>query len=458
MNKKIIKISLTLLIFAFAFYGCIDERMPPEPFELQRPEFIEFLPVGSSGLNVSLNTQIMVKFNEKMDLNSFPSNFKVESVSGEIPGTFSYSSTDENIVVFTPSSNYNPAEVYEVTITGGVRDINQNSVISPIEDDQPQVIWFFTSGNYSEGGFPAVFVRDKVNKNMIYKIGELNQYQDSLLIPGDEDFETASLKTDPNSDKVFVLNFKTTNGVVTILDPQSLTITGISEVGIGPAGIEFTSQKAYVANRISKSVSVIDLASLSTETTHVFEDGFRPTGVVFSAASNKIYLTEFSNQDLKVVHSANLNDSYLLQDILNARALDMDITKSGESIFILQINSGEILVLNTGNEEVTTIDFASGNHIDGVMGTDFYYAAYFNRGDLTGGILKIEINNRSIVDQLEWDKEIDRIALTSAEELIYAVVPSDSTVRIIETSSMREITQTKVNGSLKYITVTNKNY
>jgi hypothetical protein len=97
---------------------------------------------------------------------------------------------------------------------------------------------------------------------------------------------------------------------------------------------------------------------------------------------------------------------------------------------------------------------------DGIMGTANYYVAYFRGtgGNNIGGVLKIDVNTNSIVDHLEWEYQVDQLKLTSAEELLYAVTPVDSTVQVIETSTMNRITSTKVSGSLKYLAITNNNY
>lgn len=86
--------------------------MPSAPTEIERPGFA-LLELGESNLNFALNHQIKMYFNEPMDLNSFPANVVVESVSGKIEGAFSYGESD-TIVIFTPITNYKPAEYYTV--------------------------------------------------------------------------------------------------------------------------------------------------------------------------------------------------------------------------------------------------------------------------------------------------------------------------------------------------------
>ena len=94
------------------------------------------------------------------------------------------------------------------------------------------------------------------------------------------------------------------------------------------------------------------------------------------------------------------------------------------------------------------------------MGREYYYAAYFRGtgGQDVGGILKIDVSSNTIADHLEWEYQVDQLKLTSAEELLYAVTPIDSTVQVIETKTMKRITSVKVGGSLKYLAITKNNY
>lgn len=459
MNKASIKILLSISLI-FILSSCLKDRMPPEPTEIARPEFARFGQINDSNLNVPLNSPVKVYFNEQMDLNTFPDNFIVESNSGKIDGTFNYGEAD-TVVVYTPLTNYHPAEVYNVTVKGGVKDIHNNSMISPIETDVPQTTWFFTAGDYSNNGFPYIFVRDKTKKNLVYRIGNLNQYKDSLLIPGPEDYQTASIDVDPVSDQLFMVNLKATPGAVTVIDPNILSVINTMEVGLGPTNIEFTNDKAYVTNTSEKSFSVIDLNSMKTENTFVFPDGFRPKDVVFSQSANKLFFYHNSSKNIKVVNASDYNENHDLASILEKQPIDMEITDDGQYIFFVQSNSSKVVVLNAQSEQiVTTIDFGYEFNVDGIMGKEAYYLAYFKGvgGDFSGGILKISLNGYSLVSQLDWTYEVDQMKLTSSDELIYAVTPRDSSVKIVETNTMQMISETKVPGSLKYIAVTKKNY
>lgn len=456
--NRIITGFLLITFSSIIFNSCIPDRMPSAPEEIERPGFVQ-IELGDTNLNVALNNQIKMYFNEPMDLNSFPANLIVESVSGRIEGAFSYGESD-TIVIFTPLTNYKPAEYYGIMLKGGVRDKQGNSMISPNEEDIPVTSWFFTSGDYSNNGFPFAFIRDKSNRNKIYRVGELNVFLDSLILPGSVDFQTSALEIETNSDNLYVVNLKSTEGLVTVINPSTFSVINQLPVGLGPTNIEFGNQKGYVTNSSAKSFSVIDINSLSTESTFIFPDGFRPKDVSYSTSQNKLYFYNTINSDLKVVNANDFNDSHIIPSGLSNKPIDIEITKNGKFLYILETNSGLISLFNVENETSSILDFGYQYLTDGVIGSNYYYVAYYRGtgGDDIGGILKIDINSNEVIGNLEWEYQVDQLKLTAAEELIYAVTPVDSTVQVIETSSMHRITSSKVDGNLKYLAITNNNY
>jgi len=456
--NKIITAFIWLALSSIIFFACIKDRMPSAPVEIDRPGFVQF-GIDEPNINVALNNQVKMYFNEPMDLNSFASNLIVESVSGKIEGAFSYGESD-TIVIYTPLTNYQPAEYYQVTLKGGVKDVHGNSMVSPTDEDVPSTSWFFTTGDYSSNGFPYIFVRDKSNRNAIYRVGQLNTYIDSLILPAPVDYQTSSLEVEPNSDNLFVVNLRTTEGLVTVINPNTFSVITQLSVGLGPTNIDFANQKAYVTNPSDKSFSVIDLNSLTTESTFVFPDGFRPKDVVYSTLKNSLYFYNTTNFDLKVVNADDFNDSHIISSGLSTKPTDIEITKDGRYIYLLGTNSSEISLVDVESESSNIIDFGYQYLTDGVMGTNYYFVAYYRGtgGDNIGGVLKIDNATNEIAEHLEWEYQVDQLKLTAGEELIYAVTPSDSTVQVIETKTMHNITSAKVNGNLKYIAITKNNY
>jgi YVTN family beta-propeller protein len=460
MERIEIKVFQFILLL-FVIISCQPDRSPTEPVPIDRPNFLSFGSIGNANLVVPLNEPIVMYFDWPMDLQTFPSNFTVESVDGKINGSFSYGNAD-SIVVFKPETNYNPAEVYDVTVYGGVRNKNGMSMTSPNDEVEIQSTKFFTTGQYATNGFPYVFVRDKTSKQVIYRVGNLNEYIDSLyVVASQEDFQTAAIEFSPNGNYLYMVNLKATEGTVTVIDPVTFNVFGTIGVGLGPTNIGFGGNYGYVTNNSEKSFTKIDLNASSAIETYIFSDGFKPKDIVYSQLTNKLYFYSSTNTEIKVVDADNYSNNYILNNILSTKAVDIEITNDGKFIYLLESSSDRVVVFNTSTEMTeTVIETGYSFVVDGVMGDQYYYVAFFRgvSNNNVGGVLKIANSSHSILDVMTWDYEIDQLGLTAAEELLYTVVPGDTTVKVIETSSLQNITSTKVNGSLKYITVSKQNY
>lgn len=460
MKKKIYINGALVLILSIIFYSCLPDRLPSEPTPIDRPQFMSFDAIGGNGVNIPLNAAITMRFNESMDLSTFPDNFKVESSEGSIEGNFTYGKSD-TIVIFTPRTDYNPAEYYTATLHGGVMDKYGNSMISPTKPDDPQSTWFFTSGKYSDGGFPYIFVRDKVNKKIIYRAGNLNEYKDSLSLPGTEDYENEPMAVDPIMDYLYVVDLTATNGYVTIINPTSLSVINRVQVGFGPTDICFSDDKAFTANNFDKSFSIITLNTQALDQTVKFSDGFAPQNVVYSKSANKIFFSSLTAPSLEVVNANNYQDNHQLTNVAGKKLSDIIVTQDGSKIFMMESKSSKILVLNAASEQVIdTLDFGYNYNVDAVMGTKAIFVAYYSGtgGEHNGGLLKIDANTNGLLAHLEWTYQVDKMKLTAADELLYCVTPTDSTIQIVSADQLNKISEIKVKGSLNYLAITKNNY
>jgi len=460
---KAVKIFLGILILAIFSSGCITDRLPPEPIPNNRPSLVSFGELDSSHLVIPVNYKIEMKFDWAMDLSTFPGNFTVESVSGKISGKFSYSPKADTIVVFTPNSNYNPAEYYNISISGAVKNVNGMSMISPNEENVPVTAWFFTEGDYSKNGFPLVFIRDKSQKQVIYRVGELNKYKDSLYVQAtNEDYQTAAIEFSPVGKYLYMVNLKKTTGTVAVIDPQSFNVVSTVNVGLGPTNIGFSQDKAFVTNTSDKSFTVFYLATLNVLETVTFDDGFKPKDVVFSQLTSKLYFYSNSKKEIKIVNAQNYSEQTVLDSVLtDNKAIDIEITMDGKYVFLPEYRTDKIIIFDTEtNEVVQTLETGNPYVADGVMGQNYYYQAFFKKvgKENVGGIMKINASTFDIENVMVWDKDIDRLGLTAGNELLYAVVPGDTTLQVIETKTLKNITEVKLNGSLKYLAVSKNNY
>ncbi|MCB0283531.1 MAG: YncE family protein [Calditrichaeota bacterium] len=461
--------SIIILLSAFVlFFSCLPDRSPTAPLENKRPEFKAFDSLLAGAIDAPLDQPVSMNFNEKMDLNTFRQNFSLESISGEISGSFEYAATSDSTIIFKPSGQLNPAEVYWAKLSAYVRDANGNSIIPPNETDIEQSIWFFTTGSYAENGYPYVFIRDKVDLNKIYLVHEVNTFKDSIIVTNaEDDIGTAEMEVNRDLNKLFMVNLKVA-GTVSVLSLNDFSVEKIIPVGVGPTAIAFTGSRAFVANNSGKTLSVIDLAALEVTKTIDFSDGYKPQDIVYSNASGKCYMyskTSSIATKIKVLDTQNADNLYDIDDVLESKVIDIDVTPDGSKVVFVEDRSSRIYVMDTATETAEIVETGYPNNLLGAIDNENYYLAFKQSGaDGAGGIAKINLSTLSIdelllLDPVE-DKQItiDDLAITDAGELLYAVVSQDTTVKIIETSTLSQISQAKVKGNPRSIALTQNNF
>lgn len=463
--KSLIKFSLLIL---FGSISCLPDRTPTDPIENARPEFAAFDTSLNQSINTSLRPDIKMFFNEAMDLNSFTENFILQSISGPIDGVFSEDPAADSIVIFTPLSDLNEAELYHATISAYVRDANGNSILLPSEPDEPQSIWFFTKGPYSENGTPYVLMRDKTDFSSIYQIHDINVFSESLTWENArDDLGTAELESDPEGNNLYMVNLKVA-GTVTVINMPGFGLNTIIPVGAGPTAIAFSATQAFVTNNTGRSLSVIDRSSMQAVNTIEFADGFKPQDVVYSSSSNKCYMYSKTNGfllQIKVLDAANPANVYDIEDVFENKVIDINISPDGQKLVFIEDKSSRIYFVDVQNETASFIETGYSNNIVSTISADYCFVAFKETGsDGPGGIVKVSLTSQSVEDVFIFEPIRDTqvtiadIDITHSGELIYAVVAQDTTVKLVETSTMTQISQSKLTGSPRTVTVTPKNF
>ena len=114
-------------------------------------------------------------FDEPMDINSFENRFSLKDRNNNIVnGSFTQ---NDSVVIFTPTSKLEKSNLYFASLKGSLKDINNNTIGingEGIFSDTVEIAntWFYTEGDYSEGGFYSIFLRDR-KQGKIYKFENL---------------------------------------------------------------------------------------------------------------------------------------------------------------------------------------------------------------------------------------------------------------------------------------------
>ncbi|WP_079075309.1 YncE family protein, partial [Mycobacterium tuberculosis] len=102
----------------------------------------------------------------------------------------------------------------------------------------------------------------------------------------------------PVTGLVFVTNFD--SNTVSVIDPNTNTVTGSIPVGTGAYGVAVNpGGNIYVTNQFSNTVSVIDPATNTV--TGSITDGNGPSGVAVNPVTGVVYVTNSLDDTVSVI-------------------------------------------------------------------------------------------------------------------------------------------------------------
>lgn len=423
--------------------------MPPEPVEIDRPLLVSFSPEDTNAFAVPLRDPQSMIFNEIMDPESFYGHFVLNSGPDTIEGEFS---ADDSIVTFTPLEDMQSARVYVAEVTGGIKDMNGNSMsIDSTEEVFRHSTWQYTAGEYSNGGFHRIYISDKVDGGRFYVIGDFDKVV-SLMTGLAESSE--GIRVTPDGTKLLIVS-NVLDGKVTVIDPSTEQVLSEITVGTGPTEIIATNTVAYVVNRSGKTISRLDLGTLTESVTISFADGFRPRHIAITPDGSILYVTSQSTTGadklkVKVLETSTLSEITTLDSVLTGnRSAGVAVSTDGQYLFIPEERSSLVAVLEVStNIVLASFELPLPQNADIVTHDGNAYICS------NGGVVyKIDVNSLAVTDSAEVTAGVTSLDITSAGELLYVASPKDSSVFIIETNSMHTIRSPRVDGVVKRVAI-----
>lgn len=433
---------LTSGVVFFILITCAPDRMPPAPVEIDRPELVGFAAEDSGAIAVALRHSIQMTFNEPMDPLSFPGNFTLASVAGSIEGSFT---ARDSSIVFAPGSDLVPAHVYHATINGKIKDANGNSM--SIEPNFRESLWFFTAGDYCDNGYYPVFVTDRV-ENRIY------QLSDPVTMAGTlETVESPKAMVVTADGNHLLVTSSLSSGRLHVLDSVTGAELAKIAVGAGPTDLVVYQNTAYILNLSGRTISVVDLSSQAETNVISFSDDFRPRNMAMAPDGTRLYLTsnDLARRGwLKVLDLATGSDIANLDNVLTKqRSVGMAAAMDGNTLFIAEDKTATIAVVNLNDYTLAApIIHSVPQNTDIKAYGDYVYLAS------NGGIIyKINAASRSLVDSCVVEVKFEGFDLTPRGEVLFVAAPGDTTVKMIETTTMTLLRSASVQGSPKILTV-----
>ena len=143
----------------------------------------------------------------------------------------------------------------------------------------------------------------------------------------------------PATNKIYVAN-QASNSVTVIDGATHKTTTVLTGAGPNAVAINAVTNKIYVANLSGASVTVIDGATNKTSTVGT---GVGPLAIAVNSVSNKIYVANYNSQSVTMIDGANNG------------ATDINV---GTRPYAIAVNSANnrIVVANSGSGDVSVID------------------------------------------------------------------------------------------------------
>ncbi|MCW2882902.1 MAG: beta-propeller repeat-containing protein [Sphaerisporangium sp.] len=160
---------------------------------------------------------------------------------------------------------------------------------------------------------------------------------------------------------------------VSVINTATNTVTATIAVGSVPDGVAIApnGRRAYVANFSSKNVSVIDTVTNTLVTNIALPGATDPVGVAVSPDGTRVYVTNFSSNNVSVINATN---NTFVTNIGLGGALSpigVKFTPDGTRAYVANLGSGNVSAITATNDTfVTNIPVPAINNRDLVITPD----------------------------------------------------------------------------------------
>jgi YVTN family beta-propeller protein len=237
----------------------------------------------------------------------------------------------------------------------------------------------------------------------------------------------------------------------------SLKSNPIISSGSFPIGIDINpiSNKLYVANQFSNTISVIDIEKSEVEKN--IDVGNSPYDVDVNPFSNRIYTSNRDSDTISVIDG--FNNKQLTKISVDDSPLGIGINLATSWIYVANFNSKTISVIDAiENQVIKTLKYAS-------LPYDIVINPHTNRvyvSDLgKDSVLVLDGNNNSLVSTIPVGSKPSVLAINTQTDTIYVSNFQNDSVSVINGTSNKIETSIKVGDSPVGIAVnprTNKIY
>ncbi len=435
ISLKNFVINLFLLTFsALLTSGCMKDRLPTEPVEIERPVVRAALPDAGS-LNVAQQTPITIAFDKPMNLPSFAGHFKLTDTDGSMAETVI--TGKDTTVIFTPAAALKKATIYTGELRGRVRDYHNNSIgvnNEGVFDDTTLLasLWFYTAGDYSNGGYYPVYSRDR-------KAGTIRvlNFLDTVVasFTGLNAPEGFAVSTDGQS---LVVSNSGANQVL-ILNSTTGAVEATIAVPLHPSTVVINGNYAWVICVDGKSLCKIDIAAKSLLTKYTLP--VYPGKLAISNDGNTLYTFDQVKRDLYVLNAADASTKKTFP-VTSTKLVSGEIITDPVTgiVYICDSKGYAIKALDAGGTTLTSvITFPSMEPVDLTADAAYLYVAAGT------SVYKYDKTSNALIKKISFPTVVKSVRVISSDDLLY--VGLASSVALVDVKTLKLLKETDLSSS-----------
>ncbi|HEY2388507.1 MAG TPA: YncE family protein [Candidatus Binatia bacterium] len=235
---------------------------------------------------------------------------------------------------------------------------------------------------------------------------------------------------DPDGAHVYVVNQDGPDGNVSIITTSDNSVVPL-KVGDDPTGaaVRFPGNQVWVANRVDKTVSVIDTAL--NQVIKVVDVENNPLGVVINPAGTPVYVVNRGSDSVSVIDA----DTYGVKSvpIAGSNPTHAAVSPAGDELYVTSETGQLVTVINTASLSITGT-ISVGSNPDGVAfspdGAHVYVAN--NNSD---NVSVIDTATRTVIKTITVGDQPDDVFFTPDGAHVYVTNRNDKSISVIDAAT-----------------------
>jgi len=231
---------------------------------------------------------------------------------------------------------------------------------------------------------------------------------------------------------------------VSVIDTATNTVLTTVPVGANPAGVAFepTSARVFITSSQANQVSVIDTVSNAVVAT--IPVGRQPIGIVVNPAGTRAYVANIDDDSISVINTGTLAVSNTIA-VGSDAPRGLAINPAGTRLYVTNVNANNVSVIDTGtNAVVSTVAVGDGPIGIALNGTGSR-AYVANSAD--DSLSVIDTGGNNVVATVDTGPGPFGVAVAANGTRVYVSNAGANTVTVLNTASNALVATVTVGGN-----------